>query len=61
MRRANALMELWPWAGLAGAGLAWALDHQIGGDGVFYHCNGGTVLTTIEKWGGLGEFVSPGA
>jgi hypothetical protein len=47
MRRANALMELWPWAGLIGAALGWALDHQIGGDGVFYHCNGGAVLTTI--------------
>jgi hypothetical protein len=47
MRRANALMELWPWAGLIGAGLAWALDHQIGGDGIFYNCGSGAVLTTI--------------
>jgi hypothetical protein len=47
MRRANALMELWPWAGLAGAGIAWALDHQIGGDGIFYACGRGLVWTTI--------------
>ena len=38
MRRANASMELWPWAGLVGAALGWALDHQVGGDGIFYHC-----------------------
>jgi hypothetical protein len=47
MRRANALMELWPWAGMAGAGAAWALDHQIGGDGIFYRCGSGPLLTTI--------------
>jgi hypothetical protein len=47
MRRANALMELWPWAGLIGAALGWALDHQIGGDGVFYACQRGWVWTTI--------------
>lgn len=47
MRRANALMELWPWAGLAGAGAAWALDHQIGGDGIFYACGRGALWTTI--------------
>ena len=47
MRRANALMKLWPWAGLIGAALGWALDHQIGSDGIFYNCGGGPVLTTI--------------
>ena len=47
MRRANALMELWPWTGMAGAGAAWALDHQIGGDGIFYACGRGLVWTTI--------------
>jgi hypothetical protein len=47
MRRANALMELWPWAGLIGAGLAWMLDHQIGGDGIFFDCGRGVVWTTI--------------
>lgn len=47
MRRANALMELWPWAGLLGAGIAWALDHQIGSDGISYRCASGAVLTTI--------------
>lgn len=47
MRRANALMELWPWAGMAGAGAAWALDHQVGGDGIFYACGRGLVWTTI--------------
>jgi hypothetical protein len=45
MRRANALMELWPWVGLAGAGLAWALDHQIGGDRTFFDCNSGPPVT----------------
>jgi hypothetical protein len=47
MRRANALMELWPWAGLIGAAAGWILDHQIGSDGVFYHCGVGPALTTI--------------
>jgi hypothetical protein len=47
MRRANALMELWPWAGLAGAALAWALDHQIGSDGTFFDCTGGSGLTIV--------------
>ena len=47
MRRANASMELWPWAGMAGAGLAWGLDHQIGGDGIFYACGRGVVWTTV--------------
>lgn len=47
MRRANALMELWPWAGLIGAGLAWALDHQIGSDGTFYDCSVGSPLAII--------------
>jgi hypothetical protein len=46
VKRANALMELWPWTGLAGAGLAWALDHQIGSDGIFYECGHGAALTT---------------
>jgi hypothetical protein len=47
MRRANALMELWPWAGLVGAGLAWALDHQIGSDGTFFDCNAGSTATIV--------------
>ena len=47
MRRANALMELWPWAGLIGAALGWILDHQVAGDGTFYNCGNGPVLTTI--------------
>lgn len=47
MRRANALMELWPWAGLAGAGLAWALDHQIGGDSTFFRCDSGNLVTVV--------------
>jgi hypothetical protein len=47
MRRANALMELWPWAGLIGAALGWALDHQVGGDGIFFACGRGMVWTTI--------------
>jgi hypothetical protein len=40
-------MELWPWAGLIGAGTAYALDHQIGSNGIFFHCGSGPVLTTI--------------
>jgi hypothetical protein len=40
-------MELWPWAGLAGAALAWALDHQIGSDGTFFDCTRGSSLTII--------------
>jgi hypothetical protein len=47
MRRANALMELWPWAGLAGAALAWALDHQVGSDGTFFDCTRGSALTIV--------------
>ena len=47
MRRANALMELWPWAGLAGAALAWALDHHIGSDGTFFDCTQGSALTIV--------------
>jgi hypothetical protein len=47
MKRANALMELWPWAGMAGAGIAWALDHQVGGDGIFYQCDRGPLWTTV--------------
>jgi hypothetical protein len=47
MRRANASMELWPWAGLIGAALGWALDHQVGGDGIFYQCGRGWVWTTV--------------
>jgi len=47
MRRANAIMELWPWAGMGGAALAWALDHQVGSDGIFYRCGSGALLTTI--------------
>ena len=47
MRRSNALMQLWPWAGLAGAALAWALDHQIGSDGTFYDCAAGSPLAIV--------------
>lgn len=47
MRRSKALMELWPWAGLAGAALGWALDHQVGGDGIFFQCGRGMLWTTI--------------
>ena len=32
---------------MAGAGAAWALDHQIGGDGIFYDCGRGVVWTTV--------------
>ena len=47
MKRARAVMELWPWAGLAGAALAWALAHQIGSDSLFDDCSAGLVLTTV--------------
>ena len=47
VKRAHMLLELWPWAGLAGAATAWALDHQIGSDGIEYYCPRGAVLTTI--------------
>jgi hypothetical protein len=47
MKRANALMELWPWTGLAGAGAAWALDHQIGSDATFYRCDSGASVTIV--------------
>ena len=47
MKRASALMELWPWAGLIGAGLAWMLAHQIGSDGTFFDCDGGTALSLV--------------
>jgi len=47
MRGVNARMELWPWAGLIGAALGWALDHQLGGDGIFFECQRGWVWTTI--------------
>jgi hypothetical protein len=47
MRRANALMELWPWAGLTGAALAWALDHQVGSDRAFFDCNSGAPVTIV--------------
>jgi len=47
MRRANAFMQLWPWAGLIGAALGWALDHQVGGDGIFFQCGRGMLWTTI--------------
>lgn len=40
-------MELWPWAGLVGAGTGWALDHQIGSDGIDYYCLRGALFTTI--------------
>lgn len=41
------LRELLPWSGLIGAGLAWALAHQIGADGVFFDCDRGTGLSLI--------------
>jgi choline-glycine betaine transporter len=47
VRRANALMQAWPWAGLLGAALGWAFDHQAGGDGIFYECGRGVLWTTI--------------
>jgi hypothetical protein len=47
MKRASALMELWPWAGMIGAATAWILDHQIGSDGTFYNCGSGTTLTLV--------------
>jgi hypothetical protein len=63
VKRASALMELWPWAGLIGAGLAWALSHQIGSDGVFFDCGGtgltlvvGVVALVLAAVSGLGSF-----
>jgi hypothetical protein len=47
LKRASATMELWPWAAMIGSGLAWALAHQIGSDGVFYECDNGTEVTLI--------------
>ena len=47
LRRASAGRELWPWAGMLGAGTAWAVMHQVGSDGTFYHCGRGTSLTLI--------------
>jgi hypothetical protein len=47
MKRARALLELWPWAGLIGAAAAWFLDHQIGSDGTFYDCTVGSPLTIV--------------
>lgn len=47
LKRPHMLMELWPWAGLAGAATGWALDHQIGSDGIEYYCPRGAVLTTL--------------
>ena len=47
LRRASAAMELWPWAGMIGSGIAWAVVHQVGSDGTFYECGRGTALTLI--------------
>ena len=47
MRRKNALMEGWPWVGLIGGAAAWILDHQIGSDGTFFDCAGGSPLTPV--------------
>jgi choline-glycine betaine transporter len=47
VRRANALMQAWPWVGLMGAAMGWAIDHQVGGDGIFYECGRGVLWTTI--------------
>jgi hypothetical protein len=47
MKRAHALMELWPWAGLIGAALAWILIHQIGSDGTFFNCGSGNSTTIV--------------
>jgi hypothetical protein len=45
VRRRDRLIALWlPWAGMAGAGLAWALSHQIGSDAVFDDCTLGGPL-----------------
>ncbi len=40
-------MELWPWAGIIGAGAAWILDHQVGSDATFYQCGAGSTVTII--------------
>lgn len=47
LKRASARMELWPWAGMIGAGAGWILDHQIGSDGTFYNCEAGSSATLI--------------
>lgn len=47
LKRASAAMELWPWAGMLGSALAWALAHQIGSDGTFYECDNGSAVTLI--------------
>jgi hypothetical protein len=45
VRGRGCIVELWlPWAGLAGAGLAWALSHQIGSIGSFDDCTAGSPL-----------------
>ena len=47
LKRASAAMELWPWAGMIGAGAGWVLAHQIGSDGTFYDCRSGAEVTII--------------
>lgn len=42
MKQASFYEHLVPWAGLIGAGFAWALAHQIGADSVFDDCRRGT-------------------
>lgn len=60
------LAELWlPWAGMAGAGLAWALSHQIGSTSSFDDCGAGNPLfvgllglaaLVATAWSGLGSW-----
>jgi hypothetical protein len=42
MKQAAFYEHLVPWAGLIGAGFAWALAHQIGADSVFDDCRRGS-------------------
>jgi hypothetical protein len=45
MKRGARISALWlPWAGLVGAGLAWALSHQIGSNAIFDDCRAGNPL-----------------
>jgi hypothetical protein len=47
LKRASAVMELWPWAAMLGSGLAWILAHQVGSDATFYECDNGSAATLI--------------
>ena len=44
MKREDVIEHLMPWAGLALAGLAWAMAHQTGSISVFDDCQAGTPL-----------------